>query len=78
MTPAEANDGELFVQSCGGVFPEKQRTPTTCLLISFVGLGGQWMEAEGWMVFYLKAQTIDSTDFVLDRDACSEENGGTN
>jgi hypothetical protein len=51
MTPTEANDGELFVQSRGGVFPEAKRTPATCLLISLVGLRGQWRDAEGLVVF---------------------------
>jgi hypothetical protein len=40
-------------------------------------LGGQWREAEEWVVFHLNAQTIDSTDFVLDIEARREENGGT-
>ena len=51
MTPAEANDGELFVRSRGGVFPKAERTPTTCLLISLVRLRGQWREAEVLVIF---------------------------
>ena len=77
MPPTEANDGELFVQSRGGVFPEEQKNAHDLPAHLTAGQRGQWREAEGLVFFHLKAQSIDSTDFVLDRDACSEENGGT-
>jgi hypothetical protein len=41
-----------------------------------VRLRGQWREAEGLLFFYLKAQAIESADFVLDLEARKEQNGG--
>jgi hypothetical protein len=51
MAPAEANDGELFGRSCGGVFPEEQRTPTTCLLFSLVRLEVNGGKLKDWCFF---------------------------
>lgn len=37
----------------------------------------QWWEAEALMIFCLKAQTIESADFVLDLEKRTAQNGST-
>jgi hypothetical protein len=38
---------------------------------------GQWREAEELVIFWLKAQTIESADFVLDLEGSSGTDGPT-
>ena len=51
MTPAEANDGELFVQSRGGVFPEQQRTPRLGCSSHLWGCGVNGGKLKDWCFF---------------------------
>lgn len=76
MAPAEDNDGELFLQPRGGLFPEAQWTHTTCLLVSLVRLRGQWREAEEFVDLCLMVQATESADFILDMETGTEQNDG--